>query len=138
MTRAATDHFDGRTFVNQTGACEPRWFMQPVHMNPAEAVQAHLDLQPAASIAMHFGTFQLTTEGIDEPLRALAAACRERGLAPPQVRAPRFRRIGACGSLRSGRSGPASDDARRLAVRVRAAWLRRCLSARRSVTARPV
>ena len=27
------------------GAYEPRWFMQAVHMNPAEAVQAHLDLE---------------------------------------------------------------------------------------------
>jgi L-ascorbate metabolism protein UlaG (beta-lactamase superfamily) len=56
------------------GAYEPRWFMQSVHMNPAEAVQAHLDLEPAQSIGMHFGTFQLTTEGIDEPVRALEAA----------------------------------------------------------------
>ena len=32
------------------GAYEPRWFMQAVHMNPAEAVQAHLDLDaPRAS-----------------------------------------------------------------------------------------
>ena len=56
------------------GAYEPRWFMQSVHMNPAEAVQAHLDLEAAASVAMHFGTFQLTTEGIDEPVRALEQA----------------------------------------------------------------
>src|SRR5207344_3150107 len=48
------------------GAYEPRWFMRAVHMNPAEAVQAHLDLAADESIAMHFGTFQLTTEGIDE------------------------------------------------------------------------
>ena len=27
------------------GAYEPRWFMQSVHMNPSEAVQAHLDLE---------------------------------------------------------------------------------------------
>ena len=47
------------------GAYEPRWFMRSVHMNPAEAVQAHLDLESAQSIGMHFGTFQLTTEGID-------------------------------------------------------------------------
>jgi L-ascorbate metabolism protein UlaG (beta-lactamase superfamily) len=56
------------------GAYEPRWFMKAVHMNPDEAVQAHLDLQAAASIGMHFGTFQLTTEGIDEPVHALNRA----------------------------------------------------------------
>jgi len=58
------------------GAYEPRWFMQSVHMNPAEAVQAHLDLGATESIAMHFGTFQLTAEGIDEPARALEEARR--------------------------------------------------------------
>src|SRR5437763_1528698 len=58
------------------GAYEPRWFMRVVHMNPAEAVRAHLDLDASESIGMHFGTFQLTTEGIDEPLRALDDACR--------------------------------------------------------------
>ena len=58
------------------GAYEPRWFMQIVHMNPAEAVQAHLDLEASESVGMHFGTFQMTTEGIDEPLRALEDARR--------------------------------------------------------------
>ena len=58
------------------GAYEPRWFMRSVHMNPVEAVKAHLDLEAAESIGMHFGTFQLTTEGIDEPLRALDEARR--------------------------------------------------------------
>jgi L-ascorbate metabolism protein UlaG (beta-lactamase superfamily) len=62
------------------GAYEPRWFMQAVHMNPAEAVQAHLDLGSPLSIAMHYGTFQLTAEGIDEPLRALDEACRAHGV----------------------------------------------------------
>jgi L-ascorbate metabolism protein UlaG (beta-lactamase superfamily) len=60
------------------GAYEPRWFMKDIHMDPAEAVQAHLDLQADLSVAMHFGTFQLTPEGIDEPparlRQALAAA----------------------------------------------------------------
>ena len=56
------------------GAYEPRWFMKAVHMNPAEAVQAHLDLQATATIGMHFGTFQMTTEGIDEPSHALNRA----------------------------------------------------------------
>jgi L-ascorbate metabolism protein UlaG (beta-lactamase superfamily) len=53
------------------GAYEPRWFMGRVHMNPEEAVRAHLDLGSTLSIGMHFGTFQLTDEPIDEPVRAL-------------------------------------------------------------------
>jgi len=68
------------------GAYEPRWFMQSVHMNPAEAVQAHLDLEASASVGMHFGTFPLTAEGIDEPLRALAEACRARNIPPSRFR----------------------------------------------------
>jgi L-ascorbate metabolism protein UlaG (beta-lactamase superfamily) len=64
------------------GAYEPRWFMQSIHMNPAEAVQAHVDLQATTSVAMHFGTFQLTPEGFDEPVRALAQARDRQGIAP--------------------------------------------------------
>jgi L-ascorbate metabolism protein UlaG (beta-lactamase superfamily) len=77
------------------GAYEPRWFMRSVHMNPAEAVQAHLDLEAAQSIGMHFGTFQLTTEGIDDPVNALAGTLRERN-----VPASRFRAIGFGESVR--------------------------------------
>jgi L-ascorbate metabolism protein UlaG (beta-lactamase superfamily) len=72
------------------GAYEPRWFMRSVHMNPAEAVQAHLDLEASESVAMHFGTFQLTAEGIDEPPRALADACRARNIPPSRFRTLRF------------------------------------------------
>lgn len=56
------------------GAYEPRWFMAPVHMNPTEAVEAHLALGARQSVGMHFGTFQLTDEAIDAPLHALDAA----------------------------------------------------------------
>jgi len=77
------------------GAYEPRWFMHAVHMNPAEAVQAHLDLDASQSVAMHFGTFQLTTEGIDEPARALEEACRARN-----IPLSRFRALGFGESLR--------------------------------------
>jgi L-ascorbate metabolism protein UlaG (beta-lactamase superfamily) len=66
------------------GAYEPRWFMQSVHMNPAEAVEAHRDLGARTSVGMHFGTFQLTTEGIDEPLRALADAREARDVTPEE------------------------------------------------------
>jgi L-ascorbate metabolism protein UlaG (beta-lactamase superfamily) len=72
------------------GAYEPRWFMQPIHMNPAEAVQAHLDLEAAESIGMHFGTFQLTIEGIDAPVRALEEARRARNDSPARFWTPQF------------------------------------------------
>jgi L-ascorbate metabolism protein UlaG (beta-lactamase superfamily) len=72
------------------GAYEPRWFMQAVHMNPAEAVQAHLDLEATVSVGMHFGTFQLTPEGIDEPLRALGEARRARDIPPSRFGTLRF------------------------------------------------
>jgi L-ascorbate metabolism protein UlaG (beta-lactamase superfamily) len=72
------------------GAYEPRWFMRSVHMNPMEAVQAHLDLKAARSIPMHFGTFQMAGEGIDEPLRALAEARQAHGVAAPAFDALEF------------------------------------------------
>jgi len=72
------------------GAYEPRWFMQIVHMNPDEAAQAHLELMTPLSLAMHYGTFQLTTEGIDEPVRALDDARRARGIPPARFRTLRF------------------------------------------------
>jgi L-ascorbate metabolism protein UlaG (beta-lactamase superfamily) len=61
--------------------------MKDIHMNPAEAVQAHLDLAARRSIAMHFGTFQLTPEGMEEPALQLAHALRERGVAAERFRA---------------------------------------------------
>jgi L-ascorbate metabolism protein UlaG (beta-lactamase superfamily) len=63
------------------GAYEPRWFMAPQHCNPAEAVQIHRDLGARQSIAMHWGTFQLTDEAREDPLRALTAARTAAGLA---------------------------------------------------------
>ena len=68
------------------GAYEPRWFMKDIHMNPAEAVQAHRDLAARRSIAMHFGTFQLTPEGIDEPARELTKALQELGVSAEEFR----------------------------------------------------
>lgn len=62
------------------GAYEPRSIMAAVHMDPAEAVQAHIALGARRSIGMHFGTFQLTDEAIDAPLRALDEATRRAGV----------------------------------------------------------
>ena len=62
------------------GSYEPRWFMEPIHMNPAEAVRAHADLGARHSIGMHFGTFQLTPEAIDQPQADLKAALSQSGI----------------------------------------------------------
>lgn len=56
------------------GAYEPRWFMKSMHMNPEDAVLAHLDLQSEMSLGMHFGTFPLTDEAVDTPVQDLMMA----------------------------------------------------------------
>jgi L-ascorbate metabolism protein UlaG (beta-lactamase superfamily) len=58
------------------GAYEPRWFMRDQHMDPEEAVRAHLALGARQSLATHYGCFQLTDEAIDAPVRALERARR--------------------------------------------------------------
>jgi L-ascorbate metabolism protein UlaG (beta-lactamase superfamily) len=59
------------------GAYEPRWFMQDIHLNPKEAVQAHIDLNSNQSVGMHFGVFQLTWEPVNQPLVDLDTALRD-------------------------------------------------------------
>ena len=63
------------------GAYEPRWFMQVMHVNPEEAVRIHQDLRARYSVAMHWGTFILTDEPLDEPPHRLASARRAAGIA---------------------------------------------------------
>ncbi|HEY1502818.1 MAG TPA: MBL fold metallo-hydrolase [Stellaceae bacterium] len=72
------------------GAYEPRWFMAPQHMNPEEAVRAHLDLGARLSIAMHFATFCLTDEPYGAPEAALAAARTQFGVTASAFHIPAF------------------------------------------------
>jgi L-ascorbate metabolism protein UlaG (beta-lactamase superfamily) len=62
------------------GAYDPEWFMRPHHMTPEDAVQAFADLGARRLVAMHWGTFKLTDEPLDEPPRRLRAAWERRGL----------------------------------------------------------
>jgi L-ascorbate metabolism protein UlaG (beta-lactamase superfamily) len=53
------------------GAYEPRWFMSPAHMSPGEALAATRDLRARHLLPVHWGTFDLSDEGVDEPPREL-------------------------------------------------------------------
>lgn len=62
------------------GAYEPRWFMEPQHMNPDEAAKAAQMLGAKNFVAMHWGTFKLTDEPVGAPPdRARNAWAREGG-----------------------------------------------------------
>jgi len=62
------------------GAYDPAPIMQFVHLNPEEAVQAAVDVRAATVVGMHWGTFDLTDEPIDEPPRRFHAAIGRRAL----------------------------------------------------------
>jgi N-acyl-phosphatidylethanolamine-hydrolysing phospholipase D len=62
------------------GAYEPRWFMRTHHINPEEAMQAHQDLQAKFSVGVHWGTFALSDEALDQPPKDLLTARAAKGL----------------------------------------------------------
>ena len=66
------------------GAYDPRWFMRTVHMNPPEALRAYADLTGpragrVAMLPIHWGTFRLTDEAMEEPPAWTAQLWREAG-----------------------------------------------------------
>lgn len=72
------------------GAYEPRWFMKYSHLNPEEAVQVHIETGSKFTIGGHFGTVQLTDEGIDEPTEALKEALKQAGIPESEFIVPHF------------------------------------------------
>jgi L-ascorbate metabolism protein UlaG (beta-lactamase superfamily) len=85
--KARAKHGPFRLAILPIGAYEPRWFMSYSHMNPDEAVRGHIDLGRPATIASHFGTFQLTGEARPAPLEALHEARVEHGVDARDFRA---------------------------------------------------
>lgn len=62
------------------GAYNPRWFMRAVHVDPYEAIQIHKDVKSKLSVGMHWGTFALADENMDEPPILLADGLKNAGL----------------------------------------------------------
>lgn len=77
------------------GAYEPRDFLHPQHISPDEAVRIHRELGAKLSMGIHWGTFVLSAEAIQQPGIALAAARQQQGVAEAEF--PRW----AIGETRS-------------------------------------
>jgi N-acyl-phosphatidylethanolamine-hydrolysing phospholipase D len=67
------------------GAYEPQAMMRAVHLNPEEAARAAVDVRAARVVAMHWGTFDLTDEPLDEPPRRFRAAAAAAGYDAPRA-----------------------------------------------------
>jgi L-ascorbate metabolism protein UlaG (beta-lactamase superfamily) len=60
--------------------------MRYLHMNPEEAVSAFRALNARAMVPIHWGTFKLTDEAMDEPPVRARAAWQTAGLPADQYR----------------------------------------------------
>jgi N-acyl-phosphatidylethanolamine-hydrolysing phospholipase D len=69
------------------GAYLPRWFMRNQHVDVDEALKIHADVGAKRSMGIHWGTFQLTDEPLDEPPQVLAALRPRHGVAEDAFRA---------------------------------------------------
>jgi L-ascorbate metabolism protein UlaG (beta-lactamase superfamily) len=62
------------------GAYEPRWFMAPSHINPAETVCAFKALNAARLMIIHWGTFRLGDEPVHFPPNQIRPELDKEGL----------------------------------------------------------
>ena len=83
---AAQKHHGFRLAILPIGAYEPQWFMKPQHQNPEEAVAGMQLGRAARAIGHHWGTFKLTDEWAEEPVKALATALEKAGIASDRFR----------------------------------------------------
>lgn len=86
--KEAAEKYGGfRVALLPIGAYEPRWFMKGYHMNPEEAVLAHVLLNAKHSLAIHYGTFRLSDEAFDAPIRELRSSMAQHSITQEQFRA---------------------------------------------------
>jgi N-acyl-phosphatidylethanolamine-hydrolysing phospholipase D len=61
------------------GAYSPRHIMSPIHCSPADSVLLHHDIRSKLSVGMHWGTFVLTDEPVNQPPHKLKEALAKNG-----------------------------------------------------------
>ncbi len=66
-------------FIIGIGAYSPRWFMEANHNNPADAAQGFIDAKAKTLVPMHYGTFDLSDEPPNEPLKLLKEEAEKTG-----------------------------------------------------------
>jgi N-acyl-phosphatidylethanolamine-hydrolysing phospholipase D len=67
------------------GAYQPPQIMKLVHLTPEEATQAFVDLDAKAMLGIHWGTFDLADEPLDEPPARMLAEIRRRNIDPSRA-----------------------------------------------------
>ena len=70
------------------GSYSPRKFMAPVHVEPQDAVKIHRDVGSKLSLAMHWKTFKLSEEPMDQPPFDLLHSMKRKNLDPFDFLAP--------------------------------------------------
>lgn len=77
-----------RFSILPVGAYEPEWFMQYVHMTPAQAVDTLIDLGEGYAMGTQHEVFALADEGYTAPRRDLAEALLAKGVSEVRFRLP--------------------------------------------------
>jgi len=81
------EHFHSfRLSLLPIGAYEPRYFLKDFHTNPEEAVLAHKELNSKYSMAIHYGTFKLSDEEINQPGEDLLTSLASHNIDPNHFR----------------------------------------------------
>ena len=62
------------------GAYKPRDIMRYSHLNPDEALKTFIDLEAKKAVAMHWGTFILSQEAVDEPVNEIKSNLKNQGI----------------------------------------------------------
>ncbi len=74
------EHLSPELALLPIGAYHPASFRN-VHTSPEDAIQAFVDLHARWLVPMHFGTFRLSYEPVEEPLQRLLAGAKQLGIA---------------------------------------------------------